>query len=95
MSQAQSILKLEEFRDQRNDLLRQLENYQKKYKVGMWGILIGLILTPLYGLGLILVVAGGLAAITNASKRSDIKAKLTSIDASIQKLREKIATENP
>ena len=84
-------VELEELQDKRRNLEKKIEDVNKQYKIGMWGILLGVPLLFAYGFGLLLIVAGGLAAVTNVSKRNATNKELDTTNASIKELRRKIA----
>lgn len=84
-------VELEELQDKRRNLEKKIEDVNKQYKIGMWGILLGVPLLFAYGFGLLLIVASGLAAVTNVSKRNATNKELDTTNASIKELRRKIA----
>ena len=85
--------KLQDMQDQKSKLEKKLEEANKQYKGGLWGILIGILLLPLYGLGLIFLVAGILAVLTNRGKRSRLQKEIKKVDNNIQLLRSQILKE--
>lgn len=91
MSIAEMKVELEELKDQRPIIERKIEDANKSYKGGLIGVLIGFFLIPVYGLGLLLIIAGGLATITQAGKRSGAKRELEQLNEQIKTLRREIA----
>lgn len=91
MSLPKMRVELQELEDKRRALEKQYEDANRQYKVGMWGVLLGIPLLFVWGIGLLLILAGGLAALTNSSKRNTAKNELATVDNKIKTLRRKIA----
>jgi len=90
-SLAQMKVHMQEMEDQKKKVEKRFEDASRQYKVGLWGVLIGIFLIPLYGIGLLLVIAGGLAALTNHSKRASAKKELGELELRIHSLRLDVA----
>ena len=90
-SLAEMKVQLQDLQDQRPKIEKQLEDANRQHKIGLWGVLIGIFLIPLYGIGILLILAGGLAALTNRSKRSTSQSKLSEMEDQIRQLRLEIA----
>ena len=86
-SLAEVKVELYDLEDRKAKVEKQLEDANRQYKTGMWGVLIGIFLIPLYGFGLLLILAGGLAAITNRGKKSKLSTEIESIKVSIREFR--------
>lgn len=83
-------VKLDALKDARADAQAKYEKARKGRTWGLFGILIGIPLLLAYGLGLLFIIAGILAALTQAGKASDAKRHLEAIDAEIEKVRRAI-----
>ena len=92
-SLAEMKVELHDLEDKKVKVEKQVEDANRQYKIGMWGVLIGIFLIPLYGLGLLLVLAGGLAAVTNRGKKGKLGTEIEDMEANIRELRIKIAEE--
>ncbi len=92
-SLAEMKVELHDLEDKKSKVEKQLEDANRQYKIGMWGVFIGIFLIPLYGIGLLLILAGGLAAFTNRSKKGKLCTEIEEIEANIRELRVKIAEE--
>jgi hypothetical protein len=90
-SLAETKVHLQDLQDQRPKIEKQLEDANRQYKIGLWGVLIGIFLIPLFGIGILLILAGGLAALTNRIKRSTSQSKLSEMEDQIRQLRLEIA----
>jgi hypothetical protein len=77
--------------DQLKKAEKSYDSANRQYTIGLWGVLIGLFLIPLYGLGLLLVLAGGLAALTNRGKRASAKKGMAELELRIHSLRLDVA----
>ena len=77
---------LEQLEDQKRQLETAIELANKRYKMSLWGIGIGVILLPFYWSGiLVLLVAGG-AALYYSARRSVSQDKLGTLESEIHKL---------
>ena len=81
---------LDKLKDQRSAYQSAYDDANRQYKIGMWAVLIGVFLVPAYGLGLLLILAGGLAAANNNGKRKSAQASMMSIEKKIEDLRAKL-----
>ena len=81
----------EDFQDQRPKIEKQLDDANRQYKIGLWGILIGIFFVPIYGIGVLLILAGTAAALTNRGKRSRLQAELAQVEGQSRQLRLQIA----
>lgn len=78
---------LDKLKDQRTAYQRAYDDANKQYKIGMWAVLIGVFLVPAYGIGILLILAGGLAAYSNNGKRKAAEASIATIEKKIEALR--------
>jgi len=84
-------MQLEDLKDKRAKTEKIVEAAQKSYTIGLVGILLGIPLLFVYGCGLIFIIAGALAAVTQGSKRSAARKELAAIDEQISEVRQQIA----
>lgn len=85
---------LQELMEKRSEVERRIQSAQGSLSGGLIGILLGLILLFLFWpLGVFLLIAGGLAAATQATKKGLATSEKTELDQQIAKLRRKIAGE--
>lgn len=84
-------VELEEMIERRPVLEKQRDDAQRSYKIGLVAVLAGLILIPAYGLGLLFILAGGMAAITQSGKKSKANKELEQLNEKISELRREIA----
>lgn len=87
------IVALEEALDKRSRLERQIQEAKSAYTIGLLGVLAGLVLIPAFGLGLLLIAAGGLAAMTNRDKRKSLQEELETLEKTIRALRIELAEQ--
>lgn len=88
---AEMKVELEEMIEKRPILEKQRDDAQRSYKIGLIGVLAGLILIPVYGLGLLFILAGGMAAITQSGKKSKASKELERLNETVSELRREIA----
>lgn len=91
MSLPEKRVELEELLEDRTAVETELANAQRQYKIGMWAILLGLPLLLAYGLGALFIIAGILAAATNAGKKNKLQTELEQINEKVAELRREIA----
>lgn len=93
-NKAQLQVELDELIDLREDLKEQHKKAEGAYKGGLYGLLFGIvfIFTPIWICGGGLILAGGLAAATNATKRSTLNTKLEETKEQIKTLRLQLAS---
>ena len=85
-SLANMKVQIVELEGQKEKLATEINKAGKQYKFGLWGMLIGVFLIPLYGIGLLPIAAGGLMAFINANKRAKYRDELENLDTKIHKL---------
>lgn len=91
MSLPEMRVELDELLERRTAVEAELANAQRQYKIGMWAILLGLPLLLAYGLGALFIIAGILAAVTNAGKKGKYQAELEEVNTKVAELRREIA----
>jgi uncharacterized membrane protein len=91
-SLAELRVKALELEDKQRKLEKEYDNANRQYTIGLWGILVGIFLVPVFGLGFLLILAGALAAITNRSKRTQLKRSLGELELKPHSIRLDIAT---
>lgn len=91
MSLPKMRVELQELEEARRKAEVAHEAANRQYKIGLWGILLGIPLLFAFGIGALFIVAGALAAITNASKRSTAEKDVAKLNEEIKELRLRIA----
>ena len=88
MSSTQAEMKshLDELEIQKKQLEDAIENVSRRFKWSLWGIVIGIILIPLYGVGIPVLLVSGAAALYYSIKRSSSQDKLGDLETEIHKL---------
>ncbi len=76
---------------QKNKLATEINKASRQYKLGLWGVFIGIFLIPIYGIGVVLLIAGGLVALINANKRAKYRDELENLESQIYKLNSSMA----
>lgn len=84
-------MQLDQLLDQRRTLEKRVESAHKGYKLGMVAFLLGILLLFAYGLGLILLIPGLLAAVTQGAKKKAAQTELDKTENQIKDLRLRIA----
>ena len=87
-SLAKMKAELNSLEDQKTLLLSNIARTGKQFKVGLWLMGGGITLIPLYGSGLILLVAGGIYAFVNNERRNIFRDTLEDVENHIHKLEE-------
>jgi len=77
---------LDELEDQKKKLENAIETASQRYKMSLWGILIGVVLLPLYWSGIPVLLIAGVAALYFSAKRSSSEDKLGELETEIHKL---------
>jgi hypothetical protein len=77
---------LNELEDQKKKLEDAIETASQRYKMSLWGILIGVVLLPLYWSGVPVLLIAGVAALYYSAKRSSAEDKLGALETEIHKL---------
>jgi len=85
-TQAEMKSRLDELEKQKSQLEDMIEMAGQRFKWGLWGIGIGVILIPLYGLGIPVLLISGAAALYYSIKRSSSQDKLGDLESEIHKL---------
>ena len=85
-TQAEMKSRLDELEKQKNQLEDAIEAESQRFKWSLWGIGIGVVLIPLYWLGIPILLISGLAAIYYSAKRSNSQDKLGDLETEIHKL---------
>jgi len=86
-SLAKMKAQLAELEDRRNTLSAQIETATRDYKIGLWTMVAGAFLIPVYGIGLLVVIAGGYIALANGGRRTRAQDQLDQAVAEINKLK--------
>ena len=76
---------------QKSKLETGINKASQQYKLGLWGVLIGIFLIPIYGIGVVPLIAGGLVALINANKRAKYRDELENLESQIYKLNSSMA----
>jgi hypothetical protein len=76
-----------ELEDQKTKLETEIGKANRQYKLGVWGVVIGIFLIPLYGAGLLLLAAGGFVALMNGGRRAKFRDQMELIEAEIRRLK--------
>ena len=87
-SLAKMKAELNSLEEQKNTLLSRIERTGKQFKVGLWLMGGGITLIPLYGSGLILLIAGGIYAFVNNERRNIFRDALEDVEEHIHTLQE-------
>ena len=77
---------LDELEDRKKELEDAIETASQRYKMSLWGILIGVILLPLYWSGVPVLLIAGAAALYYSAKRSSSEDKLGALETEIHQL---------
>jgi hypothetical protein len=77
---------LEQLEDQKRQLETAIEKANKRYKMSLWGIGIGVILLPFYWSGIPVLLIAGVAALYYSARRSVSQDKLGTLESEIHKL---------
>ncbi|MFL7871470.1 MAG: hypothetical protein AB8I58_21760 [Anaerolineales bacterium] len=77
---------LEQLEDQKRELEDAIEKANKRYKISLWGIGIGIVLLPLYWSGIPVLLVAGAAALFYSARRSVSQDKLGALETEIHKL---------
>lgn len=92
MSNEKILLEIEDLRDKRRTAEQALQQAGRSRTIGLAGVLLGLLLViPVAPLGILLLLAGALAAFTQASKSTEQKKLMAQLDGQIKALREQVA----
>ena len=76
---------------QKSKLETGINKASQQYKLGLWGVLIGIFLIPIYGIGVVPLIAGGLVALINANKRAKYRDELENLESQIYTLNSSMA----
>ena len=85
-TQTEMKSRLDELEKHKRQLENAIETTSHRFKWGLWGIGIGVILIPLYGLGIPVLLVSGAAALYYSIKRSSNQDKLSDLESEIHKL---------
>ncbi|MGB7876933.1 MAG: hypothetical protein WBL25_21320 [Anaerolineales bacterium] len=77
---------LDELEEQKRRLEDAIETAGQRYKMSLWGIVIGIVLLPLYWSGIPVLLISGAAALFFSAKRSSSQDKLSTLETEIHKL---------
>jgi hypothetical protein len=84
-------MQLEDLKDKKAKAEKVLADSKRSRTVGLAGVLIGIFLIPAYGLGILLIIAGLMAAVTQNGKHTNAKQELDALDKEISEVRQQIA----
>lgn len=91
MSTPNAQFELDELRDARTKAEKESDTAKRSRTIGLAGVLLGLLLMiPVWPVGLLLLLAGGLAAVTQAMKASAAQARITELDGKIKAIRARL-----
>jgi len=85
-TQAELKSQLDELEKQKKQLEDTIETASQRFKWGLWGIGIGVILIPLYWLGIPVLLISGATVLYYSIKRSSSQDKLGDLETEIHKL---------
>lgn len=85
-TQAELKSHLDELEKQKKQLEDAIETANQRFKWGLWGIGIGVILIPLYWLGIPVLLVSGATVLYYSIKRSSNQDKLGDVETEIHKL---------
>ena len=85
-TQAELKSHLDELEKQKKRLEDAIETASQRFKWGLWGIGIGVILIPLYWLGIPVLSVSGATVLYYSIKRSSSQDKLGDVETEIHKL---------
>ena len=85
-TQAEMKSQLDELEIQKRKLEDEILKTSQGFKMSLWGIVIGVVLLPLYWSGVPVVLIAGVAAIYYSAKRSNCEDKLKALKTEIHKL---------
>lgn len=77
---------LAELEDRKTRLAGDIQTADRRYRIGLWTMVAGAFLIPVYGVGLLAVIAGGYLALANGGKRARAQDQLEQIDLEIGRL---------
>ena len=77
---------LEELEDQKNKLEEEIQKANRRFKLSLWGIGIGILLLPLYWSGVPIFVIAGIMAIVYSIRKAGCQDKLENLETEIHKL---------
>jgi hypothetical protein len=77
---------LEELEDQKYKLKEQIQQTNRRFKLSLWGIGIGILLLPLYWSGVPVIVISGILTLVYSGQQTSFKDKLESLESEIHKL---------
>jgi hypothetical protein len=79
-------VQLAELEDQKHMFEAGIINTSRRLKISLWVMGAGVLLIPLYGVGLLALLAGGIVALVNLFKRSRYQEEIEHLEDSIHKL---------
>jgi hypothetical protein len=85
-TQAELKSHLDELEKQKKQLEDAIEMASQRFKWGLWGIAIGVILIPLYWLGIPVLLISGATVLYYSIKRSSSQDKLGDVETEIHRL---------
>lgn len=77
---------LDELEDQKKKLIEAKQKANKRYKLSLWGVGLGIILLPLYWSGLPVLFVAGVVALVYSVKQASYQDKLESLETEIHQL---------
>lgn len=86
-SLAQMKAQLAELEERQTGLAAEIAAADRSYKIGLGIMVGGAFLIPLYGVGLLVVIAGGYLALSSGGKRARAQDELEQAEAEIEKLK--------
>lgn len=78
---------LAELEERKTGLVAGIAAADRQYKIGLWTMVAGALLIPVYGIGLLVVIAGGYLALANGGKRARSQDQLEQVESEIAKLK--------
>jgi hypothetical protein len=77
---------LEQLEGQKFKLEEEIRQANRRFKLSLWGIGIGILLLPLYWSGVPVMVVAGIMALVYSGQQTRFKDKLESLETEIHKL---------
>lgn len=82
---------LVELEDEKNKLQEEFQKANRRFKLSLWGIGIGVLLLPLYWSGIPVLLVAGIMAIYYSVKKSGFEDRLETLETEIHKLENSMA----
>lgn len=84
---------IDQLSDERTAAQAKADSSHKGYKTAMWGILLGVLALPFYGIGILFLLIAIPAAVTQGAKKARAQGKVNGLNEEIKALRAQLAGE--